>query len=61
MNTFALLEYSAWALSIALGLWMLVDMFRTDRSYSEDLLTSSREGEIENASAVDPPQKRGVR
>jgi len=61
MTTFALLEYVAWGLSIFLGLWMLIDMFRTDRSYSEDLLTSSKEGEIEDAPMEDPPQKRGFR
>lgn len=36
-----------WAISGALALWMLYDWFRTDTSYSEEILTSSREGEIE--------------
>ena len=36
-----------WAISAALALWMLYDWFRTDTSYSEETLTSSREGEIE--------------
>ena len=36
-----------WALSAALALWMLYDWYKTDTSYSEDTLTSSREGEIE--------------
>jgi hypothetical protein len=36
-----------WAVSAALILWMLYDWFRTDTSYSEETLTSSREGEIE--------------
>ena len=36
-----------WAISAALALWMLYDWFRTDTSYSEEILTSSREGEIE--------------
>ncbi len=48
MTTFELLEYGAWGLSAVFGLWMLFDMIKTDRSYSEDLLTSSREGEIED-------------
>lgn len=48
MSTFELLEYGAWGLSAILGLWMLYDMINTDRSYSEDVLTSSREGEIEH-------------
>lgn len=36
-----------WAISAALALWMLYDWYRTDTSYSEAMLTSSREGEIE--------------
>ena len=36
-----------WAGSIALGAWMLFDWFKTDSAYSEEVLTSSREGEIE--------------
>jgi hypothetical protein len=36
-----------WAFSAALVLWMLYDWFRVDTTYSEDVLTSSREGEIE--------------
>ena len=36
-----------WAISAALALWMLYDWFQTDTSYSEETLTSSREGEIE--------------
>ena len=39
-----------WALSTLLALWMLYDWFRTDTSYSEETLTSSREGEIEAVS-----------
>jgi hypothetical protein len=38
-----------WALSAALGLWMIYDWFRIDTTFSEDILTSSREGEIEAA------------
>jgi len=40
-------NYGAWALSIVLLVWMLVDTFRVETSYEEDLLTSSLEGEIE--------------
>ncbi len=58
MNGFEVLEYAAWVLSAILGLWMLVDMIRTDKSYSEELLTSSKEGEIEDAPNSDSP-KRG--
>jgi hypothetical protein len=41
------LSYAAWGISAALVLWMLFDWFKTDTNYSEDVLTSSREGEIE--------------
>lgn len=41
------LSYIAWAISAVLVLWMLYDWFKTDSSYSEEQLTSSREGEIE--------------
>lgn len=58
MNIFELLEYAAWGISALLGLWMLMDMIRTDRSYSEDLLTSSKEGEIEDAPVIEPPHQR---
>ncbi|MEI5681192.1 hypothetical protein G6N74_24290 [Mesorhizobium sp. CGMCC 1.15528] len=43
------LSYVAWALSAVLAAWMLFDWFKTDTTYSEDVLTSSREGEIEAA------------
>jgi hypothetical protein len=36
-----------WLVSAALGLWMVYDWFKTDTSYAEETLTSSREGEIE--------------
>jgi hypothetical protein len=39
-----------WVLSAALAAWMLYDWYRIDSSYSEDTLTSSREGEIEAVS-----------
>lgn len=39
-----------WALSAALALWMVYDWYKTDTSYSEETLTSSREGEIEAVS-----------
>ena len=41
------IEYGAWALSALLGLHMLVDWLKTDSTYSEEVLTSSREGELE--------------
>ena len=47
METWVLIEYAAWALSVLFGLYIVVDWFRTDTTYPEDVLTSSREGEIE--------------
>ncbi len=59
MNNFQLIEYAAWAISAILGLWMLIDMIVTNRSYNEDLLTSSKEGEIDDALVVDPTHQGG--
>ena len=36
-----------WAVSAAFALWMIYDWYKTDTTYSEATLTSSREGEIE--------------
>lgn len=47
MQTWNYIEYGAWALSILFGLYMVVDWLRTDATYSEEVLTSSREGELE--------------
>jgi len=47
METWNYIEYAAWGLSALLGLYMVVDWFRIDTTYSEDVLTSSREGELE--------------
>lgn len=47
MNYWVGLEYLAWALSAAFGLYIVVDWLRTDAAYPEEVLTSSREGEIE--------------
>ena len=47
MATWNLIEYGAWALSALFGLLIVVDWIKTDTTYSEDMLTSSREGELE--------------
>lgn len=47
MDFWNYLEYAAWALSIIFGAHMLIDLARIDSTYDNDLLTSSREGEIE--------------
>jgi hypothetical protein len=57
LNNFQLLEYAAWAISGVLMLWMLIDLIVTDRSYSEELLTSSREGEIDDDFVIDPSHR----
>ncbi|MHC2796623.1 hypothetical protein ACVINZ_005635 [Mesorhizobium jarvisii] len=44
------LSYACWGISIVLALWMLYDWFKVDTTYSEDVLTSSREGELEAVS-----------
>jgi hypothetical protein len=59
MNSFQLLEYAAWTLSAILGLWMLFDMIKTNRTYTEDLLTSSKEGEIDDTLVIDPTHQGG--
>lgn len=47
MDVWNLLEVAAWVLSAIFALHMLVDLARVDSTYDNDLLTSSREGEIE--------------
>lgn len=47
MDMWNYLEYAAWALSALFGLYIIIDWVRTDSSYSEEVLTSSREGELE--------------
>jgi hypothetical protein len=44
------ISYLAWAISAVLAAWMAYDWFKVDTAYSEDQLTSSREGEIEAVS-----------
>jgi hypothetical protein len=57
MNSFQLLEYAAWAISAALGAWMLFDLVKTNTTFSEDVLMSSREGEIEDELVIDPSHR----
>ena len=42
-----ILSYLSWAIALALILWMAFDWFKIDSSYAEEVLTSSREGELE--------------
>lgn len=48
------ISYACWAGSAVLVAWMVFDWFKTDTTYSEEVLTSSREGEIE---AISEPHK----
>jgi hypothetical protein len=57
MNAFELLEYAAWAISILLGAWLLFDLAKTNSAYSEAVLQSSREGEIEDELIIDPTHR----
>lgn len=47
MDLWTALEYAAWALSALFAVLLVLDLVKVDTSYSNDLLTSSREGEIE--------------
>ena len=49
MDIWNILEYAAWALSVVFGAMMLINLIRIDTTYDNELLTSSREGEIEVA------------
>jgi len=43
MNATTLLELGAWALSAVIAVWLVTDVVRTGRRYSEDFLTSTVE------------------
>lgn len=45
MDFWTVLEYAAWTISALLVGWMLIDARRIGRTYSDDVLLSSREGE----------------
>jgi hypothetical protein len=47
MDVWNYLEYAAWALSALFGILIVADWIKTDSTYSEEVLTSSREGELE--------------
>ena len=50
MDFWTLLEWAAWAISFLLFAWMAIDFVRVNRDFDEDILTSSREGDIEEIS-----------
>lgn len=45
MDVWDLLSYAAWAVSVLLFVWMLIDAWGVGRRFDEDFLLSSREGE----------------
>lgn len=49
MSFWNYMEYGAWGLSAVFGLYIVIDWLKTDATpaYSEEVLTSSREGELE--------------
>lgn len=47
MEIWTILEYAAWAISGLLGLLIVMDWIKIDTTYSEEVLTSSQEGELE--------------
>ncbi|WP_157935822.1 hypothetical protein [Paracoccus zhejiangensis] len=47
MDLWDFMELAAWAASAVLGFIIVRDWIKTDSSYSEEVLTSSREGELE--------------
>ena len=49
MEFWTILEYLAWILSALFAIYMVADLARVDSTYSNELLTSSREGEFEAA------------
>ena len=57
MHAFQILEYVAWAVSILIGLWLTYDLIKTNTSYSEDVLMSSREGEVDDGLIIDPTHR----
>lgn len=47
MTFWGFMEYAAWAGAAGFGLYIVIDWIKTDATYPEEMLTSSREGEIE--------------
>ena len=47
MTIWIIAEYAAWGLSAVFGLIIVTDWLRTDATYSDDVLMSSQEGELE--------------
>lgn len=56
MDLWDILELAAWGASALFGLFIVLDWIRTESTYSEEALTSSREGELE---ALTEQERRG--
>jgi hypothetical protein len=57
MIVFRILEIASWAISFILAAWLIVNLLRTNARYGEDVLMSSREGEIEDELIIDPTHR----
>jgi len=57
MIVFRILEIVSWAISFILAVWLIVNLLRTNAHYGEDVLMSSREGEIEDELIIDPTHR----
>jgi len=53
------IEIAAWIASGLFGLFIIIDWIRTDSTYSEEFLTSSREGELEALTEEHAEQQQG--
>lgn len=54
MDIWTFVEMGAWALSAVFAALIVIDWIRTDTTYSEEVLTSSREGELEAMTEARP-------
>lgn len=57
---FKAMQIAAWTASAGFALWLVVDLLRTNSRYGEDVLMSSREGEIEDEMKVEHMQGGGA-
>ncbi len=55
MDPWQLSVWAAWLISAGIFLWMIYDFFKVNMAYSEDVLTSSREGVDELFPETAPP------
>ena len=58
MSGWEIANAGAWIVSGLLAAWMLFDALKVGRTYDEDLLLSSREGEDELLEETRPSERR---